>query len=234
MKAFQLLQNLLFVDIETVPEWAEWEQVPEKMQLLWEKKALSIDKEADAADLYSKKAGIYAEFGKIIAIGVGYFCLDEASELSFRVKTFKQQKEEDLLQAFHSLLQKPYTLVAHNGKEFDFPYLCRRFFVKGIALPKSLQIQGKKPWGIPHIDTMEMWTFGDRKSYTSLDLLATILDISSSKGDMEGSKVRDVYYNEKNLEKIAEYCSNDVVVTARLFLKLKSLPPISEKAIIKV
>jgi hypothetical protein len=150
------------------------------------------------------------------------------------VKSFSDHDEKKLLQSFKEFLEKKIDqekvrFCAHNGKEFDYPYLCRRMIVNDISLPKSLNLAGKKPWEVPHLDTMEMWKFGDRKSYTSLDLLTSLFDIKSSKAEMDGSMVNDVYYNsEGGLEKIATYCRGDVVATSQVFLKLNSLPLIEK------
>ena len=161
---------------------------------------------------------------------------NENNEPSLRIKSFASDDETELLSSFKSLLEKKFDqnklmLCAHNGLEFDFPYLCRRMIKNGIKLPLCLDIAGKKPWEVNHIDTMELWKFGDRKSYTSLDLLAAIFDIESSKDDIDGSMVNEVYYENKQLERIAHYCMQDVLVTAQLFLKLNCLPVIPEENI---
>jgi DNA polymerase elongation subunit (family B) len=122
-------------------------------------------------------------------------------------------------------------LCAHNGKEFDFPYLSRRMLVNSITLPSLLHLSGAKKWEVPHLDTMEMWKFGDYKHYTSLDLLLALFNIPSSKSEMDGSKVNGVYYQEKDLKKIATYCVSDVVAIAQLYLKMKNLPLIEERNI---
>ncbi|XWN35665.1 MAG: 3'-5' exonuclease [Roseivirga sp.] len=227
----QLLQNLLFVDIETVSCAPNYQALEEPLKPLWDKKAATIrksDQEA-ASDLFFEKAAIYAEFGKVIVIGLGFVSFDENDVPTLRVKTLQGHKEKALLQAFQSLLdtrfaQDTLRLCAHNGKEFDFPYLCRRLLVNGLPLPQVLNTAGKKPWEVAHIDTMELWRFGDRKSFTSLHLLATLFGITSSKELMEGSEVNHYYYRANDLDKIAAYCSQDVVVTVQVFLKLHSCP----------
>ena len=212
---------LLFLDIETVAQHAHWKELPIKKQLLWEKKSLYFrsSEELSAEPLY-EKAGIYAEFGKIVCIAVGYFHHQE-----LRIKAFSHEDELLVLEAFNQLILTHYNyketqLCAHNGKEFDFPYLARRMIVHGIPLPIPFQLSTKKPWEINHIDTLELWKFGDYKHFTSLDLLADILDIESSKSDIDGSQVHQVFYQEKDLERIAHYCKRDVAVLAQVYLKL--------------
>ena len=159
-------------------------------------------------------------------IGIGFF-YEEKEELKFRVKSLYDDDEKALLEQFKEVLSRfpeDVRLCAHNGREFDFPYLSRRMLINGMKLPAALDLSGKKPWEINHIDTMDMWKFGDWKHYTSLELLATLFNIESSKTSMDGSQVNTVYHQEKDLEKIAEYCKDDVIVTAKLYSKLKSLP----------
>jgi len=187
-------------------------------------------------ELYFQKAGIYAEFGKIVTIAVGYFAkVDDV--LSLRVKAFASDNEKEILNDFKGLLeqyfdQQKLALCAHNGKEFDFPYMCRRMLVNGVPPPSCLQIAAKKPWEILHLDTLEMWKFGDRKNFTSLDLLAALFDIPSSKDWIDGSKVNHTYYVEKDLPRIAKYCMQDVVVTAQLYLKFNCMPLVKAENII--
>lgn len=219
------LNHLLFLDIETVAEHPSFQQLSERKQKLWEKKS-SFFKEAEhqtAAEMY-EKAGIYAEFGKIVCIAVGYFHQqDDLTEL--RIKAFSSDDEKELLTAFTEMISKHFNsfetvLCAHNGKEFDFPYIARRLLVHEIDLPKPFQLSGKKPWEVKHQDTMELWKFGDYKHYTSLDLLAELFQVASSKSDIDGSMVNSVYYQEKDLARITEYCKRDVAVLAQVYLKL--------------
>ncbi len=233
--------NLLVVDIETVRSYKLFEDMPARLQKQWERKAgfLSAGEETSPKELFEDRGGIYAEFGKIIAISVGFFTYT-GQELTLRIKAFYHDDEATLLNDFNSLLGKfdpsRLTLCGHNGKEFDFPYLCRRMLVNNIKLPAVLNTSGKKPWEVNHLDTMEMWKFGDRKNFTSLELLAAIFDIPSSKDDgIDGSEVSTVYYEEENgLQRIAEYCSRDVVVTAQLLLRLNQLPIVKEENIHRV
>ena len=225
------LNEIMVIDIETISGYDTYEKMPLKLQEHWQKKvdSTSYMKDQSASDQYTDKAAIYAEFGKIIVIGIGiYHTLD--AETTLRVKTLASHDEKDLLKRFKDLLeskfdQKKIKFCAHNGKEFDFPYLCRRMLVNGLVIPYSLNISGKKPWETPFIDTMELWKFGDRKNYTSLDLLTTLFEIPSSKTDIDGSKVSQVYYKEKTgIQKIAEYCQKDIIATAQLYLRLNNLP----------
>ena len=229
------LNNVLFLDIETVAGQPSFNNLDERIQAHWNKKAGFLHNEEDLApdELYFQRAGIYAEFGKIVTIAVG-FITEHGHRRQLRVKAFSNDNEELVLTEFKNLLNDkfdPETLLlcAHNGKEFDFPYISRRMLIHSIPLPYVLDITGKKPWEVRHLDTMEMWKFGDRKNFTSLDLLATIFNISTSKGDIDGSQVTPVYYEENDLKRIEEYCKRDVVVTAQLFLKFKTLPAIKQE-----
>ena len=221
------LKNILFLDIETVGQTTDYVNLDERLKKQWARKASFINKDLDKSDekLFHERAGIYAEFGKVIVIGMAYFN-EEGEEIQLRTKALSGHNEEDLLKEFKAILVKmnpDLRLCAHNGKEFDFPYLSRRMLINGISLPTALNLSGKKPWDVNHLDTMDMWKFGDWKSYTSLDLLAAIFGIESSKTDMDGSMVNAVYHEDKDLEKIAAYCIQDVVVTAKLFIKLQSI-----------
>lgn len=214
------LEDVLFLDIETVPRHPEYTQLTDKMKALWDKKALRLAKaDGDSPESLYPRAGIYAEFGKIICISTGFI-----HDSAFRVKSFYGDDEKQLLQEFAYLLNKHYNLnrhllCGHNGKEFDFPYIARRMLLNGIRLPKILNLHGKKPWEIQHLDTMELWRFGDYKSYTSLDLLTSIFNIPTPKDDIDGSMVGDVYWKDKNLERIVEYCQKDTLAVAQLLLR---------------
>ncbi len=218
--------NILFLDIETVPAYQTYSELPEKLKELWAKKmAYSIEKEnLTASEIYSK-AGIYAEFGKIICISVGFFYL-KSGKTKFRIKSFYSDQEKELINGFNVLLNHSFNsndhyLCAHNGKEFDFPYIARRSLVNGIKLPTLLDIAGAKPWEIKHLDTLELWKFGDYKHYTSLALLTEIFGIPSPKDDIDGSEVGRVYWDEKNLKRIVEYCQKDVLAVAQLLLRYR-------------
>lgn len=221
------ITDILFLDIETVSCHEQYQVLNDRLKFLWDKKASLLNKEEDEDDesFFFKRAGIYAEFGKIVTIAVGYlFKVDD--EYSLKVKAFTSDDEKQLLKDFKELLENGFKgnkiyLCAHNGKEFDFPYICRRMTFHGISLPQVLDIGGKKPWEVKHLDTLEMWKFGDRKNYTSLELLAALFDIETSKDGIDGSMVNYVYYIEKDLNKIEKYCKADVVVLANLYLKLK-------------
>ena len=217
------LSQFLFLDIETVPLVYHFDELPEKEKHLFEKKVrYRIKDEITAKDLY-EQAGIWAEFGKIIVISVGFYVKDDGSE--FRKKSFASDDEKEVLQSFADLLNTKYfqrsdiKLCAHNGKEFDFPYIARRMIINKIKLPKQLSVFGKKPWETPFCDTMELWRFGDYKHYTSLELLTHILGIPSPKQDIDGSEVAKVYYEDKDLERIKNYCENDVEAIAQVMLR---------------
>lgn len=227
--SLQHIPQVLFLDIETVSLAKDFASLPEGLQKHWKRKAEMLDQEAEPGKLFSDRGAIYSEFGKVIVIGVGFFHFVEGDQkMQFRCKAFAGDDEKSVLSAFVQFLQKTryQFLCAHNGKEFDFPYLCRRMLVNGISLPSILDISGKKPWEVAHFDTLELWKFGDRKSFTSLDLLATILEVPGSKDDIDGSQVGTVYYNEHNLDRIATYCKKDVVTLAQVFLRLNGHQPI--------
>ena len=220
--------NILFLDIETVPQYASPDEVPEPYKRLWEKKSSYFRKENEtAADAY-RRAGIYAEFGKVICLSTGM--LGYRNQIPcFRIVSFSGDREEDILTGFKSLLEKiahsrDMLLCAHNGKEFDFPFLARRFLVHGFDLPEILDLWGKKPWEIKHLDTMELWKFGDHKHYTSLELMAALFNIPSPKTDIDGSLVAEVYYQHKDLPRIVEYCQRDVITIAQIIRRFKGEP----------
>jgi DNA polymerase elongation subunit (family B) len=225
----QELRDILFLDIETVANTYDYNALDERMKVQWSRKASFLKRQQEQADesIYHERAGIYAEFGRIVCIAVGKFYEIESGDLVLRTKAYYCQDEKELLSEFKSMVEKMDALslkfCAHNGKEFDYPYLCRRMLVHGLSLPAALNLMGKRPWEVQHLDTMEMWKFGDYKHYTSLDLLAALFDIPTSKSDMDGSQVNAVYYQDKNLAKIKDYCLRDVVVLAQLFLKLKTI-----------
>ena len=224
------INNVLFLDIETVPLEYNYQQLSEPFKKLWDLK-WQFHKDVTPEQQYAK-AGIYAEFAKVVCICVGYFNGKE-----FRIKSFYGDDEKILLEDFKSTVEKHfsgYALCAHNGKEFDFPFMCRRMLINGISLPDILQIQGKKPWEITHLDTMEMWKFGDYKSYTSLQLFAAVFNIPTPKDDIDGSQVARVYYEEKNLERIKTYCAKDVVTVARLLQKMRGEQAMRDEQIVQI
>jgi predicted PolB exonuclease-like 3'-5' exonuclease len=236
MDYLKTLKDLLFLDIETVSAYETYDQLDERLRPLWDRKSFYIDQGSDKTSLYYEKAGIFAEFGKIVTISLGFF-FQEKNELCFKVKSFCGHDEISILNDFNTLVSKKLnpekiTFCAHNGKEFDYPYLCRRMIINNIRLPEVLKTWGKKPWEIKHMDTLDMWKFGDRKNYTSLELLATVLGIPSSKGDFDGSMVNTIYYKENNVEKIARYCERDVVVTAQVYLKLMGMSLLKKENIL--
>jgi predicted PolB exonuclease-like 3'-5' exonuclease len=205
-------------------------------QVLWDKKSIYLrEKEQTAADVY-QRAGIYAEFGKIICISAG-FVLKKNNERFFRIKSFYNNEEKELLANFGNVLTSFFSsarkyLCGHNIKEFDVPYIARRMLINNLQLPPVLNIAGKKPWEVEIIDTMDLWKFGDYKSYTSLSLLTHIMGIPSPKDDIDGSMVADVYYNEQNIDRIVKYCEKDVFATAQLFLRFKGEDLINQDNIV--
>jgi DNA polymerase elongation subunit (family B) len=229
------LEKVLFLDIETVPQHQTFDQMSPEGQKLYDQKTKFLQKETDAEGVYDR-AGIYAEFGKIICISVG-FVHETRSGREVRLKSFYHDDEETLLKQFVSLLDDKYNtpyhiLCGHNAKEFDFPFICRRLLINGMKLPRILDIAGKKPWEISHLDTMELWKFGDYKAYTSLALLCHIFNIPTPKDDISGADVARVYYEEKNLERIKIYCEKDVVALIQLFLRMRGDSLVDESSII--
>ena len=220
------IKNVLFLDIETVPCSPSFEDLDVTFQNLWtEKTAWQRKEEYTPAEFYKLKAGVTAEFAKIICISVGYLFV-EKNENHFRIKSFYGDDEKQIITDFNELLnsqfsKKQHQLCAHNGKEFDFPFIARRTLINGLKLPALLDIAGKKPWEVNHLDTMELWKFGDYKHYTSIKLLAALFNIPTPKDDIDGSKVAGVYWNDKDLERIKKYCQKDTLTVAQLILKYK-------------
>jgi len=231
------LEQILFLDIETVPQYEKYDQLDPTAQGLWEQKTKYQRKDEFTPEAFYDRAGIWAEFGKIICISVGYFKL-KGDKRSFRVTSFYGD-ETTILQDFKNLLEthfnKPHHLLcAHNGKEFDFPYIARRMIINQIKVPFKLNLFGKKPWEVPHLDTLELWKFGDYKTFTSLKLMAHVLGVPSPKEDIDGSQVRDVFYEENDLDRIIEYCEKDTVTVAQIFLRLRNEDLLKESEILSV
>ena len=236
----QALQNIskekiLFLDIETAPQYPNYETVPDTFKKLWDNKAKYFKETKEnnetPSDVY-KRAGIYAEFGKVVCITVGMF-----SGKNFRLKAFYGDDEKKMLEEFSALLSKHYNteehfLCAHNGKEFDFPFLARRILINGLKIPRILDNAGKKPWEVKYLDTMELWKFGDYKNFTSLNLLAEIFGIPSPKGDMDGSMMYKVYWEDKDWDRIIKYNHRDVLTVAQVYLRFKGENLIEEKDVV--
>ncbi|MCG8696770.1 MAG: 3'-5' exonuclease [Bacteroidales bacterium] len=220
MNSIKNAHKALYIDIETVPQQLQYDVLDDETKKLWDKKASFLSKNDESASELYNRAGIYAEFGKIICISVGIIQLINNSN-SIRLKSFYGDNETKLLQEFAEMIRtqeskQDVVLCAHNGKEFDFPYIARRMLINGIKLPNALQLAGKKPWELNHIDTMELWRFGDYKNYTSLELLTHVFKIPSPKNDIDGSQVAQVYYQDRDLERIKNYCQNDVIAIIQL------------------
>ena len=216
------IEKVLFLDIETVPQVGNWQHLDEPTQNLWDKKTrLQRKDDFTAEEFYKERGGIMAEFGKIICISVGII---EKSE-KIIIKSFYGDDEKQLLEEFGDIFNRPklrdVILCAHNGKEFDFPWIARRFLINGMHPPKPFQLFGKKPWEIQHLDTMELWKFGDYKSYVSLELLAHVFGIPTPKDDIDGSMVASIYYIEKDLFRIVQYCEKDVLTLANVFRRMR-------------
>ena len=244
------LSNILFLDIETVSQFPEYEQLSDRLKPLWEKKAKSTLRkydealtEEELAESYTNRAAIFAEFGKIVCISVGFISRDkETLKATLRLKSFANKDEKILLQEFTELLNQHYNnpnkhgICGHNIKEFDIPYICRRLIINQLPLPAILNIAGKKPWETKHlIDTLTLWKFGDFKNYTSLNLLTAIFDIPSPKDDIDGSQVGVTFWNEEDgLERITTYCEKDVLATAQLYMRFSLSPLIDDENVISM
>lgn len=231
------LENILFLDIETVPEEETFTALDEEKKELFDLKTQYQRKEQFTAEAFYDRAGIWAEFGKIVCISVGYFTF-KGDIRHFRVTSFFGD-EQKILGDFTNLLenyfaQPQHILCGHNAKEFDFPFIARRMIINQVKIPGKLNLFGKKPWEIPHLDTMELWKFGDFKHYTSLKLMAKILNIPSPKDDISGSDVGHVYYVEKDIDRIITYCEKDVITVAQILLRFRREDLLIEDEIIHI
>jgi DNA polymerase elongation subunit (family B) len=231
------LEYILFLDIETVPETEHFSDLDDTKQQLWELKSQYQRRDEYTAEEFYDRAGIWAEFGKIVCISVGYFTY-QGDVRTFRVTSFYGD-EIKILKDFKTLLishfsQTKHLLCAHNGKEFDFPYIARRMIIHHIELPYKLNLFGKKPWEVPHLDTLELWKFGDYKTYTSLKLLTNVLGIPSPKDDIDGSEVFEVYYKKNDIDRIVTYCEKDTIAVAQIFLRLRGDELLHDNEIIHV
>ncbi|MBK6989672.1 MAG: 3'-5' exonuclease [Bacteroidetes bacterium] len=227
MNSLPVIQNILFIDIETVPQHPEYSRVPERMKKLWDKKCENFKEDKMPYEFY-ERAGIYSEFGKIVCICCGYF----NDQQIFVEEEFYGHDEKAILLSFKNLISNKFylnnkVLCAHNGKEFDFPYISRRMLIHNIQLPSMLEIAGKKPWEVKHLDTMELWKFGDYKSYTSLDLLAAVFNITTPKDDIDGSKVGETYWKNDDLQRIVVYCKKDVRTLCEIYMRIAQVERVS-------
>jgi predicted PolB exonuclease-like 3'-5' exonuclease len=226
------MNDMIVMDIETAPLTHQFDELPERLQAQWERKAKRIAPEKTGEEVFFEKAGIFSEFARVVCISVGIYRFSKEGELTLRIKTFSNEDEKQLLMDFIQLLREKFKpenirFVAHNGREFDIPFLARRMFINGLLpLPYPFELRFRKPWEVQHYDTLDLWKFGDVKNSITLELLATVLGVETSKDDIDGSQVADVYYNEKDLARIAHYCSKDVAVTAQVFLLLTGFPPL--------
>lgn len=234
------LENLLLIDIETVSESATFEALPEEWKMLWQEKVQrSLPEDVTAAEFYPQRAGVMAEFAKVVCISIGYF-KREGSLYILRVKSFYGDDEKKLLQDFLATLQQmeanntKWSFTGHNIKEFDIPFICRRLMINNLSIPAFLDFQNMKPWETNMVDTFQYWRFGDYKNFTSLKLLAAALKVPSSKDDIDGSMVGDVYWKENQLQRIVTYCQKDVVTTGNIVLRFKNLPLLTDEQVVIV
>jgi len=233
------IYDLIMIDIETVPQYSDYMQLPEAWKNLWNDKiSKTMPENISYEECYIQRAGIMAEFGKIICICIGYFTHNENKELTLRIKSIYGDDEKIILESFKDVVEKickhnkNFEFAGHNIREFDIPFICRRMLINCMELPSCLQIHGAKPWEVKMVDTLQWWKFGDYKNYISLNLLANVLNVPTSKTDMDGSMVQHVYYNEKDLRRIADYCMRDVIVTANVVLRFRNMPLLKDDSIV--
>lgn len=230
--------NLFFIDIETVPAYPAFSQVPEAWKSLWtDKISKTMPENFSLDDSWQQRAGIFAEFGKVICISTGYLLPQENGHMAMRIKSIYGDDEQKLLHSFLELTHHIFThkkqveFAGHNIREFDIPYLCRRIVINGLELPSYLYLHGAKPWEVKMVDTLQWWKFGDFKNYISLNLLAHVLGVPTSKTDIDGSKVQEVYYHDHDLPRIVAYCQRDIIAVANIILRFKNRPILEEKNI---
>lgn len=241
MSTARPLEDVLFVAIETVSQSSTLRELPPRLAAAWQEKAQSQlfkDDNKGPEDLYCEQAGLYAEFGKIITITAAYFHKHTTeNELELRVKSISNPDDEKgQLEEFKNLLNERFDpnrlrLCAHNGKEFDFPFLCRRMLLHCIPIPAALNFAGKKPWEVPHLDTMEMWMFGNRKYFASLDMLAALFDIPLNEPFLQGREISQVFYEEGDMQKIISRGQQKVITTAQLYMRYRCSPLLEERQI---
>lgn len=222
------IDKILFLDIETVPEVYKFSDLDEKTgELYLQKNRYIIERDDLSNDEIYERAGVFAEFGKIVCISVGVVRTNSMGEKTITMKSYASHDEHKLLTEFGEMLSKSYasphhSLCGHNAKEFDFPFIARRMLLNGIDIPNILDIAGKKPWEVNLLDTMELWKFGDYKHYTSIALLCHIFKVPTPKDDISGADVARVYYEDNDLQRIAIYCEKDVIALIQLFLKFRN------------
>ena len=233
------VENLFFIDIETVSCSENYELLTDEWKELWtEKINKALPDNITPEEYYPRRAGIMAEFAKVVCISFGYI-KTENGKSQLRIKSFYSEDEKEILEKFIDTVcqmqaKNNWCFTGHNIKEFDIPFLCRRILVNNISIPGCFNFQAMKPWDVPVLDTLHLWRFGDYKHYTSLKLLAATLGVPSPKDDIDGSKVGEVYWSEKDLQRIALYCQKDVATVANIILRFKNLPLLSEEQIVFV
>jgi len=235
------IEKLLFIDIETAPEVYNYNDLSSVLQQLWQKKVKHFIAKQSAEEVYKNRAGIYAEFAQIICISFGFLVFNQATEAyEMRIKSIANRDEKVLLQEFSEMIIKSFSSIhrfsfcGHNIKEFDIPFICRRLIINQLVIPDVLDFSGLKPWEINHIDTLDLWKFGDRKNFSSLSLIAHKLNIPTPKDDIDGSDVARVFYEDDDLDRIIKYCSKDVITVARLLMRLKGIDLIKDENVIYV
>lgn len=230
------LSDLLIIDIETVPAEKTYDHLNQQWKALFTDKATkTVPFLENPAEIYQKRGGIWAEFGKIVCIGIGIFRWVDPVGWELDLFSFAGHEEVEILRNFAVFCEKQannqpgFGFAGHNIREFDLPFIGRRMLINGVPLPISLQLQNKKPWELSHhFDTMAYWKFGDYKSYISLELLANVLGIDTPKQGISGADVQHLYYEQNNLPAIVAYCKKDVIATARIIQRYLNLPPVGD------
>lgn len=234
------IENLFLIDIETVSCHQRFELLTDEWKDLWTEKIYkSLPDNTTPEEYYPKRAGILAEFAKVVCISIGYIKIENDIP-QLRIKSFYSEDEKEILEKFIDTVcqlqskNNKWCFTGHNIKEFDIPFLCRRILVNNILIPDCFNFQAMKPWDVPVLDTLHLWRFGDFKHYTSLKLLAATLGVPSPKDDIDGSQVGEVYWTEKDVKRIAHYCQKDVATVANIILRFKNLPLLTDEQIILV
>ena len=227
------IHKLLFVDIETVGVDEDLDSLHHtnpKLSKVWEetgwdyfKRKYSEDSELSSNQMFVKRAALLPEFGKIVCISVGFIVPSGETKLdSF------YGDEKNILISTSELLNRVdklgFVICGHNVKNFDLPYIAKRMLINNIPVPKILPNYTIKPWESRVLDTKEVWGFNSFGGLSSLNLVCTSLGLETSKeGEVNGSNMHKYYYDSNNIEKIKNYCEEDVKCTINLVKKLKKL-----------
>lgn len=229
------LNNVMVFDIETIPLYPSFEEMPEHLQEMWVKKLQRINSKPnltiEEASAKYKETSFYPEYARIICLSIAYIKRGE-----WRIGSFCDEDERVLLESFikvnstlESLALESRNLLhwsGHNIKRFDIPFLCRRLQSHNLPIPHTAPTYTTKPWEVKCYDTSDFWKYGDGVP-ASLDEICFCLGIESSKiGEIDGSKVFETF-KLGNLKAISEYCERDVVATVRVLERLSNNQPLN-------